>query len=304
MSAEGSRLAVVAAFFVNLAISIAKFVAAGLTGSSAMLSEGFHSVADTGNQLMLLYGMKAARRPATTAHPFGRGKESYFWSFMVAVMLFAGGAVLAIQHGIDALRHPHEIKNLTPSFWVLSISIGLEVVSFTVAVRQFNRVRGSRSVWRSIRDTKDASLVVVLLEDTAALVGLVVALAGTSLAAATGNGLYDGLASLVIGAILAVVAVLLAIETKALLIGEAASRADRGAIRSTLLAMPEVESVGRILTMQLGPNELLVNIEVDLDEGLAAEEIADSVRRAEAAIQVALPAAKHISIELHSDERA
>lgn len=304
MSAEGSRLAVVAAFLVNLGISIAKFIAAALTGSAAMLSEGFHSVADTGNQLLLLYGMRAARRPADASHPFGRGKESYFWSFMVAVMLFAGGAVLAVQHGIEALSHPHEIGDLAPSFLVLGISIVLELFSFSVAVRQFNKVRGSRSVWRTIRDSKDTSLVVVLLEDSAALVGLVVALAGSLLVAASGNTAFDGIASLVIGLILAAVAIMLAVETKALLIGEAATRIDRAAIRSALLAMPEVETVGRILTMQMGPEEMLVTVEVDFDDGLSSSAVASAIAIAESTIQNVLPAARHVAIEFRSGDRA
>lgn len=303
MAAQGSRLAVIAAFVGNGLIAVAKFVAAALTGSVAMLSEAWHSVADTGNQGMLLWGMRAAARPADTEHPFGRGKESYFWSFMVAVMLFAGGAVLAIRHGIDALTEAHEVESLTPSFIVLSLAIVIESVTFGVAYREFGRLRGSRSLWRSIRESKEAALVVVLFEDAAAVVGLVLALAGSVLVALTHNAYWDGIASLMIGALLATVAIFLAVETKALLIGEAASRSDRVAIRSRLLAMPEVASVGRLLTMQLGPSQVLVNVEIDFEDSVAMHDIEESTVRAESEIRDALPDAAEIFVEFRGRHR-
>lgn len=297
MSTEGSRLAVVAAFIANLAIAAAKFVAASLTGSAAMLSESFHSLADTGNQGMLLFGMRQARKPADADHPFGRGKESYFWSFMVAVMLFAGGAVLAFRHGLDALATSDDLEDLTPSFVVLGASILIEAVSFTVAFREFNRGRGGRTMWRAIRSGKDAPIIVVLLEDTAALAGLVVALIGTTLVALTGRTVFDAVASLVIAVILGAVAWLLAVETKALLIGEAADRGDRAAIRSRLLAMPEVESVGKLLTMQMGPHDVLVNVEVDLVDGITDAVVGATIDRAEDEIRAVLPGATNIFVE-------
>jgi cation diffusion facilitator family transporter len=303
MATQGSRLAVIAAFIGNGLIAIAKFVAAVLTGSAAMLSEAWHSVADTGNQGMLLWGMRAARRPADTAHPFGWGKESYFWSFMVAVMLFAGGAVLAIRHGIDALAESHEIENLVPSFIVLGIALVIESASFTVAYREFGHVRGSRSLWRAIRESKEAAIVVVILEDAAAVTGLLLALAGSVLVALTDNTYWDGIASLLIGGLLAAVAVVLAIETKALLIGEAASRSDRVAIRSRLLAMPEVGSVGRLLTMQLGPNEVLVNVEIDFEDTLDVHQIEEATARAEDEIRTVLPGANNIFLEFRDRDR-
>lgn len=300
---EGSRTAVIAAFAANLVIAVAKFVAAGLTGSAAMLAEGYHSLADTGNQGMLLYGMRAARRPANTAHPFGRGKESYFWSFMVAVMLFAGGAVLAVRHGLAALWGEHRVEHLGPSFVVLAVALAVEGTSLFVARREFGERQGSRSFWRAIRESKDTSLLVVILEDSAAITGLLVALVGTALVALTGRAEFDGIASLVIGVILGGVAVLLASETKELLIGEAAGRADRAAIRARLLAMPEVESVGRLLTMQLGPDDILVNVEVDLDESLSGTDIAAALGRAERRIQEILPAARNVFLEYREPER-
>jgi cation diffusion facilitator family transporter len=303
MSAQGSRFAVFAAFVANLAIAVAKFVAAALTRSAAMLSEAFHSLADTGNQGMLLYGMRAAARPADESHPFGRGKESYFWSFMVAVMLFAGGAVLAFRHGIDALSEEHEVGSLVPAFVVLGVALCIEAFSFTVAVREFNRRRGTRRLWRAIREDKDAPLLVILLEDSAAMLGLVIALSGTTLVAVTGHTVWDGIGSLLIGLVLGAVAVVLALETKELLIGEAAGRRERSAIRGRLLAMPEVTSVGRLLTMQMGPHEVLVNVEVEFSDRLTAGEVEAAIVRAEEEIRAVLPDAGEVFTEFRAGRR-
>lgn len=303
MATEGSKLAVVAAFIANLSIAVAKFITAAFTGSAAMLAEAFHSVADTGNQALLLYGMRASRRPPDPRHPFGWGKESYFWSFMVAVMLFVGGAVLSFRRGLEALREPHGVESLGVAFTVLSVALVIEAASFTVAARQFAKAKGSRSWLRSVRASKDAPIVVVLLEDSAAVTGLVIALAGTAMVAVTGDIVYDAVASLLIGVLLAVVAVFLATETKDLLVGEAASRADRSLIRARLLAMPEVESVGRLLTMQLGPHDILVNVEVDLRDGLSGSGVMDVASRAEEEIRQALPDAKTVFVEVRDRER-
>ncbi len=303
MATEGSKLAVLAAFTANLVIAIAKFVAAGLTGSTAMLSEAFHSVADTGNQALVLYGMRASRRPADPEHPFGWGKESYFWSFMVAVMLFVGGAVLSFRQGLEALGGDHEVGNLVPSFVVLAIALAVEGSSLVVAARHFARTKGTRSWWRSVRESKDAAIVVILLEDSAAVLGLLVALVASVLVVVTGNPVYDGVASLVIAGILTAVAVFLATETKALLIGEAASRADRSLIRARLLGMPEVESVGRLLTMQMGPDDILVNVEIDLRDDLEAEQVEETIAHAEELIREVLPEAHNVFVEFRARQR-
>ncbi len=300
MATEGSKTAVVAAIIGNSAIAVAKFGAAAVTGSSAMFSEGIHSVADTGNQAMLLWGLNASKREANTDHPFGRGKEVYFWSFMVAVILFVGGAVLSISHGIGAVRDPHDLESPVASIVVLLVAIVIEGVTFSVALREFNRYRGSRATWRSIRDTKDTALLVVLLEDSAAMAGLLVALIGIGLALGTGNPIWDGIASITIGVLLALIAFVLAFETKALLVGEAASRADRARIRSLVLAHPNVEQVGRLLTMHLGPNEFLVNLDVDLVSDLDEGEIERTIDEIEDAIREVLPQAKNIFVELES----
>ncbi len=300
MASQGSRFAVVAAFVGNGTIAVAKFIVAGLTGSAAMLSEGFHSVADTGNQGLLLWGMRSSKREPDARHPFGRGKEIYFWGFMVAVMLFVGGAALAVSHGIEAVRHPHELGNLTPNFVVLGVAFLIEAYVFSVAWKEFNRGRGSRSIWRTVRDTKDTSTLVVLLEDSAALLGLVIAAVGLWLSQATGDTRWDGVASLVIGALLATVAVILAQETRLLLIGEAASRTDRAAMRSRMLALPQVESVGRLLTMHMGPDQILVNADVDLVDGLTDKDVEVAIDQVEAAIRDVLPEANDIFVELQS----
>jgi cation diffusion facilitator family transporter len=292
-----SRSTVIAALLGNTAIAAAKFAVAVVTGSAGMLAEAFHSVADTGNQLLLLRGLAVARKGRSVAHPFGRGKEVYFWSFMVAVMLFVGGGVLAVQRGIEALRHPHEVTDFVANFIVLGIAAVIESLSFRVARREFNRDRGSRRLWLSLRATKDSSVLVVLLEDSAALIGLTIAGAGLGLTVITGSAAWDGIASILIGGLLGVVAVVLASETKELLVGEAADRFDRSMIRAAVLSVGEVEAVGRLLTMHLGPEEVLVNIEVDLRDGLTAREAEEAVRRIEEAIRSAMPEAGDIFVE-------
>lgn len=303
VASGGSRLAILAALVANSTIAVAKFVAFALTGSAAMLAEAIHSVADSSNQGLLLYGSRAARQPADITHPFGRGKEVYFWSFLVAVMLFFGGGVWAFLHGWEAISHPEPLGSLTAGFVVLTLALGLESVSFGIAVREFNRRRGSTPIWRAIRESKDASLIVILLEDTAAMLGLILALGGTTLAWATGDSRWDGAASLLIGVMLAVVAVVLAAEIKALLIGEAAGRRDRALIGAVLLEVDEISAVGRLLTMHMGPDDLLVNVEVDFVESVTAAEIPDAIAKAEQAIRDRIPAAANIFIEPYEPDR-
>ena len=287
----------IAALVANLTVAVAKLFAFFLTGSAAMLAECIHSVADSSNQGLLLYGSRAARRPADDSHPFGRGKEVYFWSFLVAVMLFFGGGVWAFVHGWEAIAHPHPLGPLTASFVVLTVALGLEGISLGVAIREFNRHRGSTPVWRAVRESKDSSLIVILLEDAAAMLGLVFALVGTTLAWATGDSRWDGAASLLIGVMLGVVAVLLAREIKALLVGEAASRRERAVIKAVLMGTEEIVGVRRLLTMHLGPDDLLVNVEVDFVGSLGSEEISQAVARAEQAVREAVPEVGNIFVE-------
>ena len=303
MASGGSRLAIVAALVANSTIAVAKLFAFILTGSAAMLAECIHSVADSSNQGLLLYGSRAARQPADITHPFGRGKEAYFWSFLVAVMLFFGGGVWAFLHGWEAISHAEPLGSLTASFVVLTLALALESISFGIAVREFNRRRGSTPIWRAIRESKDASLIVILLEDTAAMLGLIFALGGTTLAWATGDSRWDGAASLLIGVMLAVVAVVLAAEIKALLVGEAAGRRDRVLIGAVLMEMDEIAAVGRLLTMHMGPEDLLVNVEVDFVESVTAAEIPGLIAKAEQAIKEGVPAAANIFIEPYEADR-
>ena len=290
----------IAALIGNSIIAVAKFVVGFITSSAAMIAEAFHSVADSGNQVLLLRGINVSQSEATVRHPFGRGKEVYFWSLMVAVMLFVAGGVLAVQRGIDAIQHPHEISSFTPNYIVLGAAIVIEAFTFRVAYKHFNAVRGSRGMWRSIRETKDSALLVVLLEDSAAMIGLIFAVIGLAIAQASGNEIWDGAASIAIGILLGVVAVLLATETKQLLVGEAAGRRDRAALRMSVLSLPQVETVGRLLTMHMGPKEILVNMEVDLVDGLVDHEVELTIDQIESEIRKVLPGAANIFVELET----
>jgi cation diffusion facilitator family transporter len=297
--ASANRVIVLAALVANALIAVLKFVAAAISGSTAMLAEGFHSVADSGNQLFLLRGAAASRFEASVRFPFGRGKEAYFWSFMVAVFLFVGGGVVAFMEGLDRIRHPHEIDvGLTFNLVVLGAAAFFEIViAFRPALREFNRKRGSRRIWRTIRETKDPTLLVVLFEDSVAVLGLTVAAGGLILADVTGNSMWDGVASVVIGVLLTVVAWLLAVETKGLLVGESASRVVRSSIRAAALSVPEVESVERLLTMHLGPDEILVNMDLTVEEGLTAADLERITVAVESEIAQVIPDAAKVFIE-------
>lgn len=299
MASESRRL-VVLALIANGAIAITKFVAAGISGSAAMLSEGIHSVADTGNQVMLLRGDVASRYDPDARHPFGRGKETYFWAFMVAVFLFVGGSVLSIVTGIDRIRHPdeHGEAGLVFSLVVLAVAALFEIfIAFRPAIRQFNRLRMGRGIWRTLQESKDPALIVVLFEDSAAVIGLLIAAAGLILTEVTGNGAWDGIASVLIGVLLALAAWVIAVEMKALLVGEAASREDRAAIRAATYSVEEVHHIARLLTMQLAPEEVLVNMDLVFDEGLGDDDIERAIVEVEGRIQSGVPAATRIFIE-------
>lgn len=296
MAADSKRL-IVLALIANGCIAITKFVAAAISGSAAMLAEAFHSVADTGNQLFLLRGDAVSRYAATTTHPFGRGKSMYFWSFMVAVVLFVGGAVLSIWNGVQRILHPDDShgEGLAFALIVLGISAAFEIgIALIPAIREFNRIRGTKGVWRMIRESKDSALIIVIFEDTAAAVGLVIAAIGVILASVTENVFWDGLASILIGLLLAAVAAVIAYEMQSLLIGESATRRDRTSIRVGILSVEEVHHVDRLLTMQLASHEILVAADVAFDPDV--DEVA-AVERVEASIRSACPAATQIFIE-------
>jgi cation diffusion facilitator family transporter len=294
--ASESRRLILLALAANFGIAVTKFIAAGISGSAAMLAEAFHSVADTGNQLFLLRGDAVSRYAANTTHPFGRGKAMYFWSFMVAVVLFVGGAVVSVINGWNRIQHPtHESEGFVFALVVLAISGAFEVgVALIPAIRQFNKIRGSRGAWRMIRQSKDSALIIVIFEDSAAAVGLVVAAIGLTASHYTGNTFWDGLASITIGLILAAVAFVIAREMHSLLVGESASRSNRTAIRVAMLSIGEVHHVERLLTMQLAAHEILVTADVAFDDGV--DEVI-AIELVEASILEACPEATRIFIE-------
>ena len=269
-SKSGNRLVLFAALAANLGIAAAKFVAAGFSGSSAMLTEGFHSVVDSLNQILLLYGQKRSRRPADEIHPFGYGRELYFWSFVVAILIFAVGAGLSIYEGVLHIQHPVAIEDARLSYIVLAISFALEGSSWFLAMREFRVMQGEQGWWQAIRRSKDPPSFMVVFEDTAALFGLVVAAVGITLSQATGDARWDGVASVVIGLALAVVAVLLARESKGLLIGERADPRLIEDIREAFRRRPEVSGVGEVMTIHVAPERVFVAASVDFVDHIAA----------------------------------
>ena len=301
MSASSeSRSLVVLALIANMLIAVMKFVAAAITGSAAMLAEGFHSTADSGNQLFLLRGAAVSRYAPSATYQFGRGKELYFWSLMVAVFLFVGGAVVSLYEGLERFRHPEETTNLAWSLGVLTAAGFFEIViAFWPAVKEFNRRRGSRQVWRALRESKDPALMVVLFEDSAAVLGVFIAASGILLGEWTGNPRWDGAASMSIGVLLAVVAFLVAFEVKSLLIGESASRQVRSEIRAAVLSHPKVESIGRLLTMHMGPNDIVVNLDVDFTD-VSGREVEAAIDEIEAAVRAVVPQVTQIFVEPES----
>jgi len=303
MASGGSRTLVLLALTANGLIAVLKFMAAAISGSAAMLAEAFHSLADTGNQVFLLRGTAASKFKPTVQFPFGRGKEIYFWSFMVAVVLFVGGGVVAFTQGLDKIRHSgsHE-GGLMLNLIILGIAAAFEIfIAYIPAIREFNRRRGGRKVWQTIRDSKDPALIVVLFEDSVAVVGIAIAVAGLLLADVTGDVLWDGVASMTIGVLLTLTAWILAIETKGLLVGEGASRRTRSAIRSAALSIPNVETVERLLTMHLGPDEILVNMDVVVDDGLSGAEVESIVDAIEVKVREFVPEATRIFVEIGPD---
>ncbi len=299
MAAESKRL-VILALVANVGIAITKFIAAAISGSSAMLSEGIHSLADSGNQLFLLRGHAVSRHDANVQHPYGHGKEMYFWSFMVAVFLFVGGSALSVATGINRIRSPHEHGEggLWFSLGVLAIAALFEgFIALRPALKEFNEQRSGRTMTKMIKESKDPSLLVVVFEDSAAIVGLVIAAAGLIAAELTGNGLWDGVASVLIGVLLGGVAWFLAIEMKSLLIGESATREDRAKIRAAVLSVGEVRTIDRLLTMQLSPEEILVTMDLDFDDGIGGDDIERAIVEIEQEIAEAVPAATRIFVE-------
>ncbi|GLW09257.1 transporter [Microtetraspora sp. NBRC 13810] len=274
MAKDGGTVATIAALAANAGIAVSKFVAFLFTGSSAMLAEGIHSVADTGNQGLLLLGRSRAARGPSTAHPFGHGRERYFYAFLVSVVLFFGGGLFALYEGYEKVTHPHPLESWPWAIGVLLVAVVLESLSLRTGVRESNLVRRNRSWAQFIRQAKAPELPVLILEDTAALLGLVFALAGVAATVITGEPMFDGLGSIAIGVLLVAVAVVLAVETKSMIIGESASPEVRRAIREVLDADPLIRDIAQLRTMHLGPDEVLVAARVVLAPSAGGTETA------------------------------
>lgn len=297
MAAE-SKTAIFAAIGGNLAIAIMKFAAAAFTGSSAMLSEGIHSLVDTGNGGLLLLGIHKSKQPADATHPFGYGKELYFWSLIVAVLIFGVGGGISIYEGITHLIHPSPLEDPFWSYVVLGLAVVFEGIVFVIAFRAFQALKGEdENIWQAIKSSKDPTTFTVLFEDAAALLGLIVAFAGIFLAHYFNNPYLDGAASILIGVILASVAVFLAYESKGLLIGEGADPETLENIRKLAEAAAGVKKVMNPLTMYFGPRTILLTVDIEFDKKLSAMEVEEAVDRLEKNIRSQYPDIKHIYIE-------
>ncbi|MEJ2344213.1 MAG: cation diffusion facilitator family transporter [Gammaproteobacteria bacterium] len=296
MSASSKKV-IIAALIGNTLIAVSKFIAAGFTGSSAMLSEGVHSLVDTGNQVLLLHGLRQARRPADDQFPFGHGKEVYFWSFVVAILIFAGGAGVSVYEGIRHMLAPAPIEHVAWNYAVLGLAMLFEGGSWFFALTEFTRAKGRWGYVEAVQRGKDPSLFLVVFEDSAAMLGLMVALGGILASNLLGWQRADGAASILIGVILGATAAWLAYETKGLLIGESANRRVVNGIRAIAARGDAVERVHEVLTMHMGPDFVLVNISVKFAADAAAEDIEASIDRMDAEIKQRFPTVKRVFVE-------
>lgn len=296
-ASHGSKLVIFAALTGNALIALTKFIASYLTGSAAMLAEGIHSVVDTGNQILLLVGLKRAARPPDEVHPFGYGKEIYFWSFVVAILLFSLGAGISIYEGVYHVLHPRPISHIYANYVVLGLAMIFEGGAWWLGFREFNRRRGGYGILEAVRHGKDPNLFVVLFEDSAAILGLLSAGIGLLLWQLTGNPLFDGAASIVIGIILGLTAIWLAAETKGLLIGEPAHPNVVQGIRSIVTASPVVRQINEVATLHMGPEFILVTISVRFDPDATAERVQNEVAILNRRIKGQFPEIKRVFIE-------
>jgi cation diffusion facilitator family transporter len=297
VSTSGGSKAILAALGANLGIAVTKFIAFAVSGSSSMLAESIHSFADSGNQLLLLLGGRQSRKEADREHPFGYGRERYVYAFVVSIILFSVGGVFSLYEGIDKISHPHAIESWWLPLLVLAISMVLEGFSLRTAMRESNHTRGKQSWVQFVRRAKAPELPVVLLEDVAALTGLVLAFVGVSLAVITGNGVWDGIGTVCIGVLLVLVAIVLGIETKSLLVGEGATDADHDKIVAAIEGGGDIERLIHVKTLYLGPDELLVGAKITLPRGTTLDQVADTIDAVEARIRAAVPIARVIYLE-------
>jgi cation diffusion facilitator family transporter len=294
----GSRNVIYAAIVANLAIAAAKFVVALLSGSAAMLAEGIHSAVDTGNELLLLIGEKMSDRPPSPRHPFGYGKAVYFWALIVALSVFTLGGGLSIYHGVHALRHPEPLHDPVWNYVVLAVAAAFEGYSWNVSRKELNRRRKpGASLWQTVQSSKDASVFTVFIEDSTALAGLAIAAVGIVLGQVFDNPYFDPAASVAVGLLLVGAAFTLARETGALLVGEGLGREQTGRLREIFCADPSVMTVGRVLSMQLGPDEVLLTAAVQFKRGMRIDEIEHAIDRLESKVRDANPAIQHIYFE-------
>ena len=283
-----ANIVIYGALAANLGIAVAKFIAAGISGSSSMLSEGVHSLVDSGNQLLLLYGQHRARKPPDELHPFGYGRELYFWAFVVAILIFAGGSGVSVFEGLQHIRHPEPLRDPTINYVVLAVAFLFEGGSWLIAVREFNaRRRGPW--WDAIRASKDPAGFTVLFEDSAAMLGLIIALAGVTGSHLLGIPELDGVASIGIALVLAATAIFLARETKGLLMGEAASPDVQRKVLEIVQADPAVDRANGVLTVHLGPTQIVVGLSAEFEDALTAPQIEACVERLEARLREAVP---------------
>lgn len=281
----------------NFGIAVAKFAGFLFTMSSSLLAESIHSLADTGNQVLLLFGGKRASMAPTRLHQFGFGRERYFWAFVVSIILFSLGSMFAMYEGVEKVLHPHPLESPAWAIGILLFSILLEANSFRTAVVEARHVKGKSSWSAYIRRSKSPELPVVLLEDTGALLGLTFALIAVSVAAATGNGVWDGVGSITIGALLGVIAIVLAAEMKSLLIGESATMEDETAIEAAIVASPSVQRLISLRTEHIGPDDILVAAKVEFDQSLTMKDLANIIDETEARVRTAVPTASRIFLE-------
>jgi len=297
VAGPSSTPVILAALAGNFMIAVTKFAAAAYTGSAAMFSEAIHSAVDTTNQILLLFGIRQARRPPTREHPFGHGLQLYFWTFVVAVMIFGLGAGVSILEGIEKIETPHPIENVRVNYIVLAIAMLFEGAVWIIALRAFRRATRGQGWVRAIRASKDPTLFTVLFEDTAAMLGLMVAIAGLALGEALDMPVFDGIASLIIGLILATTALMIAYECQSLLTGEAATEEVRLSIRAIAMAEPGILDPNEILTMHFGPDDVLVALSLHFDDALSAAQVQEAVSRIERRIKAAHPEVRRVFIE-------
>ncbi|MDJ0943896.1 MAG: cation diffusion facilitator family transporter [Kiloniellales bacterium] len=300
MASASSTKVILAALAGNLLIAVTKFTAAWFTGSSAMFSEAIHSSVDTGNQGLLLYGLKRSKRPADAQHPFGHGQELYFWAFVVAILIFGLGAGVSIYEGVAKIQHPHEITNPVINYVVLGLAMVFEAGACWVAFKEFNRRRGALGFFQAIRRSKDPAIFTVLLEDSAAMLGLIVAMAAIAMGQALDMPVLDGVGSVVIGCILAATAIFLIWETKPLLIGEAADPQVEASVRQVIARQSGIQRTNEVLSMHLGPDDILLNLSLDFKDSEDSADVERAITEMEAQIKRAEPKVRRIFIEAQS----